>query len=214
MRKLYLLSALILCTIVSSCTRSNGNIVIKNFSYADSTKYAEVHISIDYPVSKSEVADSIRVRLHDLLQGNFQQYCQDFDDTTVVPYPGNSTDVDAFVKYYGDCISKRANTLSKQDDEERLEYALNEFEYSDEGKQEIIDGVFTWQFDVTLQTKQTPKYIVFASSDYVYMGGAHGGVTGLGCLTFSKETGKEIESFLVPESLEPLQAEMKKGLLE
>lgn len=213
MRKLFILSVIVLCAILSSCTRSDGNIVTKTFSYADSTKYAEVHISIDYPVSKSKVADSIRARLFDLLQGNFQLYCSGFDDTTSDPYPGDKTDVEAFVKYYGDYISQTANTLSKQDNDERIEYILNESDHTDEQKQDIIDGVFAWQFDITLQTKQTPKYIVFTSSDYLYTGGAHGGVAGLGSMTFSKETGKMIESFLVPESLEPLQGQLKKGLM-
>ncbi|MCQ2146266.1 MAG: RsiV family protein [Bacteroidales bacterium] len=216
MRKFILIAAYALAAVLlSSCTGSGSRIATRNYSYADSTKYAEVHLSIDLPITKSEVADSIKYRLLDLLQGSLQQYGRSYEDTTYVPYPGDLKDAQGFVKYYGENIFERSNALSKADDDQRVEYIMNSADFSDEERQFALDNVYTWQYDVTLyETEQTDKYIVFSSSDYVYMGGAHGGVTGLGSLTFSKETGKQIESFLLPESLFALQPYMKRGLME
>ena len=45
------------------------------------------------------------------------------------------------------------------------------------------------------------------------MGGAHGGVTGAGCITFDKSTGSIIEQFIDPGSEEDIQPLLRKGLV-
>lgn len=215
MRTLILFAFLVLSVAITSCTGPVGKIVTKNYSFADSTKYAEVHLSIDLPMSKSDVSDSIRTRLQELLQNSLQQYSKSYEDTTFVPYPGDLSDVQTFVNYYGKSIFDYASALSKNDDDQRKSFIMSDSDMLEEDKEYALDQVYTWQYDLSLyETDQTDKYVVFSSNDYVYMGGAHGGTTGLGSLTFSKETGKQIESFLLPESLYALQPYMKKGLME
>ena len=51
-----------------------------------------------------------------------------------------------------------------------------------------------WGYDFSLKKiGEGERYVVFQSEDYVYLGGAHGGVTGKGCLTFDKENGSYAE---------------------
>ena len=72
-----------------------------------------------------------------------------------------------------------------------------------------------WGYSFSLKKdRETERYVVFLSEDYVYMGGAHGGVVGRGPLTFDKKDGRQVEEFFEPSSLEAMQPLLRKGLVD
>ena len=90
-----------------------------------------------------------------------------------------------------------------------------EEEYGDSPqKEEILARMPGWEYDFSLsKIDDNGTYAVFLSQDYVYMGGAHGGVTGAGCLTFDKRDGSRIEAFLDPDCVEDIQPLLREGLV-
>jgi hypothetical protein len=72
-----------------------------------------------------------------------------------------------------------------------------------------------FEYDFSLvKTDETDRYVVFLNEDYVYLGGAHGGIVGQGPLTFDKKTGDLVEQFLEPGCLKDIQPLLRKGLAE
>ena len=72
-----------------------------------------------------------------------------------------------------------------------------------------------WEYEFSLEMiTDADYYAVFQSQDYIYMGGAHGGVTGAGCITFDKATGSIVEQFIAPGCEEDIQPLLRKGLVE
>ena len=84
---------------------------------------------------------------------------------------------------------------------------------TDEQRKEILDDMPGWEYDFgLLKERETDGYVVFLSQDYVYLGGAHGGVTGRGGLTFDKKDGHLVEQFLDPACLDAIQPLLRKGI--
>lgn len=208
----YIIAACIV-VVLSSCS-GRKTIKMDNYTFADSTKYALVTIDFDVPKGNSEIESSIRTRLVDIFEADIQYQADNYgDDVSIDKYKDDRDDTFSMVQYYGKSLSTYANFLSKLDDQARRE-SLDS--YSEEEIEEIIGQMmFRWDFDISLkEIDQTDKYIIFSSCDYVYLGGAHGGVTGQGTFTFSKKDGSLVTSFLDPSSEKALQPALKRGLVQ
>ena len=105
--------------------------------------------------------------------------------------------------------------LSQEDYDERVESIEENDGLSDEERAEILAEMPGWGYSFSLKKdRETERYVVFLSEDYVYMGGAHGGVVGRGPLTFDKKDGHQVEEFFEPSSLEAMQPLLRKGLVD
>ena len=84
---------------------------------------------------------------------------------------------------------------------------------TEDQRKEILDEMPGWEYEFNLlKDRETDKYVVFLSQDYVYLGGAHGGVTGRGGLTFGKKDGVLVDKMLDPACLDAIQPLLRKGL--
>lgn len=54
---------------------------------------------------------------------------------------------------------------------------------------------------------------VTSSQTYCYYGGAHGGVSGTGPITFLKSSGQKVDHFISPDAAKAMQPLLRKGLL-
>lgn len=175
--------------------------------FVDSTKYAHVAISGEFPIANDQITthicDSLFALLDDCL-GN-PDYA---DQRSIAPYAGTSRDWDSIVVYYGRAILEQMTAYSKTDEADRLAYASND-------DAAAYDDYFPrWEFQMEVKKIcQQQNYVVFSCNDYVYMGGAHGGSGGLGDIVFDLRDGSHFTNFFVPNVVQPMQPLLRRGLI-
>lgn len=187
----------------------------KVYAFKDSCKHLTLSISIEVPVGDDDASMKIRDSLIvDLARCVEMPGIQEEGSTFVEPYRGDMTDVRSVVDYYGkaayDCLLKQA--LS--DYEERIAFLDEDTTMLEEEKGRIKNDVPMWAFDFnSKRTTDTDEFQVYYSQIYCYYGGAHGGVTGTGGMTFSKATGDKIVRFISTDATKALQPLIRKGLI-
>ena len=130
------------------------------------------------------------------------------------PYDGYKDDVGSLLGYYRENAFAVISRSADEDAEERAKYILEDEDFTDEEKAEMLRDFPRWGYEFSLRKiDDTDRYVVFQSMDYIYMGGAHGGVTGRGCLTFSKQDGTPVSDFVDASRAAEMQPLMAEGLL-
>ena len=130
-------------------------------------------------------------------------------------YDGNPDQNAAVVDYYRRNAIDMLDSNAASDYEERAKYIQEDEDFTDEQKKEMLEDFPHWEYDFTLEKQyETDRYVVFNSTDYVYLGGAHGGITGQGSPTFDKKDGHRVEKFLKDDSLQQMQTLLAAGLVE
>ena len=128
-------------------------------------------------------------------------------------FKGDADKTESLLTYYRDKALEVLGKLSQEDFEERVNSIEENDGLTDEQRKEILDDMPGWEYDFgLLKERETDEYVVFLSQDYVYLGGAHGGVTGRGSLTFDKKDGHLVEQFLDPTCLDAIQPLLRKGI--
>lgn len=175
------------------CACSPKDFKTRTLSYADSTSYCHTSISVDLPTGNSSVEKRIRKSLISTLDTSTRFFgIYNEGSELFPPYAGRMSDVDACVDYYAHNLIETTDRIAQEE-----------------------ETYNPWECEISIKlTRLTDRYVVFDNSDYVYMGGAHGGVVGDGPLTFNLANGKLVEKFIEDSALEPLQEAMRKGLLE
>ena len=200
-------------SLLVSCETKKGTIDIKSYSYADTTEYASVSVSVELPASYRGVEAEITNILHQALDERLSRVTSFEGQRFFQPYDGDLSDNDAFVKYYFDEVVRLISGLAAQDAEERASYMKEDEQMTDAEIKDVLASFPGWEYEFTLsKIEDTPRYVVFESQDYIYMGGAHGGVGGDGCLTFSKEDGHLVKAIVEPENQEQMQSLLRNGL--
>lgn len=148
---------------------------------------SNAHLVVSLSLELPMGDDSITMQVRDSLIADF-----------VRPYAPEGQDPQAIVDNYGRRISSELLAQAQED------YAAS-----------TREDIPQWEF--RLSTKHLKTYVnydVYQSQGYVYYGGAHGGVTGTGALTFNRHSGEKIQRFLKPEAIEPLQYLLRRGLCQ
>ncbi|MBQ9713332.1 MAG: DUF3298 domain-containing protein, partial [Bacteroidales bacterium] len=82
-------------------------------------------------------------------------------------------------------------------------------------KADILANFPAWEYDYSFKKiDESDRYVVFYSQYYIYQGGAHGGITGAGGLTFDKKDGHLVETFFDSSSTSEMQPVLIKGLIQ
>lgn len=200
--------------VVCACQTEQGPIKTETFSFADSTAYATVAVSAELPASYKGVSAQITNILHQAIDEHLSRVTAYEGQRFFTPFDGDLSDHNAFVGYYFSEVMKLISGLSEQDAEERASYIEEDESLTAERKAEIMEHFPTWEYEYALKKiEDTPRYVVFESQDYIYMGGAHGGVGGGGCLTFCKKDGSYVDSIIDRDAEEEMQPLLEEGLL-
>ena len=182
--------------------------------YADSTAHSYLTLHAELPVGATPAARQIRQALVEVMDTQLSQIAPGEADRYFPRFAGNIDDTDALLTYYKDQTLAQIGKLSQDDADERERFIREDVELSEEQKAEILADIPSWGYDFKLEKlAETPGYVVFQSQNYIFMGGAHGGVTGDGYLTFDKKTGQRIEAMLDPGCTADIQPLLVKGLL-
>ena len=198
----------------ASCRSTHKELATEVFSTEDSTEYARLKINVELPVVAEGAAAETRRTLIGVMDEQLSRICS-FENTRHFPgFENPDAGNEEIVEYYRKMALSTIGRLSQSDVDERASYLENDPDISPERKAEILAEIPGWEYEFNLQkTEDTERYTVFQNNDYVYMGGAHGGITGFGCLTFDKKDGQLVDPILRPDCTEEMQPLLVKGLL-
>lgn len=222
-----------LLTVVSlvfvSCTNKNAEtaelenpftypLEMENYTFSDSSKYANISIKAVLPVAKDSVSQVIRDSLVNLVGNSIRGYQgSQMEDTKplIAKYNGDEKDAKSMLDYYSKEVSKLLNSQAKEDYDERVKYWEEDTTLTDEQRKEFKESVTPWDYsmDVT-KTSEDSTFVVFNDTEYAYIGGAHGGVFGWGGITFRFSDGSIVKEFLKDNVTKDIQPLLKKGLKE
>lgn len=191
---------------------------IENYTFSDSSKYANISIKAVLPVAKDSVSQVIRDSLVNIIGNSIRSYQgSQMEDSKplIAKYNGDEKDAKSMLDYYSKAVSKLLNSQAKEDYDERVKYWEEDTTLTEEQRKEFKEGVTPWDYsmDVT-KTSEDSTFVVFNDTEYAYIGGAHGGVFGWGGITFRFSDGSIVKDFLKDNVVKDMQPLLKKGLKE
>lgn len=191
---------------------------IENYTFSDSSKYANISIKAVLPVAKDSVSQVIRDSLVNIIGNSIRSYQgSQMEDSKplIAKYNGDEKDAKSMLDYYSKAVSKLLNSQAKEDYDERVKYWEEDTTLTEEQRKEFKESVAPWDYsmDVT-KTSEDSTFVVFNDTEYAYIGGAHGGVFGWGGITFRFSDGSIVKDFLKDNVLKDMQPLLKKGLKE
>ncbi len=206
---------ILMCAGLLSCRRTATDAVtVRHYAFADSTRYAQMSMSVELPDSAGPVSGAVRRALLKVLDGALSHVTSYEEGRLFPPYAGGCGDTEALLAYYRDSAFAQVARLAREDVLDRQENILADADLSEERKREMIAAAPLWGYDYSLEeVSDTLDYIVFLSQDYIYMGGAHGGVTGAGYFTFDRRDGSLVEDMVDPSQTDALQPLLARGLV-
>ena len=213
MRKIFAVGLAVLAA--AACRPSGGkDLQTETVNYEDSTAHADLSIQVELPVAgQGAAADRIRASLVDVMDGQLSHIGSYEEERLFPPYEGSTDKTDLLLEYYRGKALESIGKQAQEDYDERVA-SIEENDGLTEGqRKEILDEMPGWEYEFNLlKSRETDRYVVFLSQDYVYLGGAHGGVTGRGGLTFGKKDGVLVDKMLDPACLDAIQPLLRKGL--
>ena len=191
---------------------------MEDYTFSDSSKYANISIKAVLPVAKDSVSQVIRDSLVNIIGNSIRSYQgSQMEDSKplIAKYNGDEKDAKSMLDYYSKAVSKLLNSQAKEDYDERVKYWEEDTTLTEEQRKEFKEGVTPWDYsmDVT-KTSEDSTFVVFNDTEYAYIGGAHGGVFGWGGITFRFSDGSIVKDFLKDNVLKDMQPLLKKGLKE
>lgn len=212
---LVLLCSILPSCVFLSCQRIGGELSTKVYTFEDSSAHARMEFWAELPCKNDSASRAIRDGLLELLDGQLG-YIVSFEGTRQFePYSGDRQDTEAYLKYYFDNALKVLERDSADDARQRESYMREDDQMAEEEIAEILAGMPGWEYEFSLaKIADTKDYVVFQSQDYVYLGGAHGGVTGAGGITFDRKSGRRVTQVIDPGCAEDIQPMLREGLTD
>lgn len=192
----------------AACTTTPKAVTISDFTFSDTTRYVSFNMDIELPSDNNDVSAQMRQTIMDTVAQQLVNL-QDREMALQAPSLHNEADMLALAK----SVKSTLDSLSKADCNERNSYVISDTTLTDADKKMICESWPGWEYDITVKkVADTLSYVVFSSFNYVYMGGAHGGVSGAGYLTFDRKSGRLFTDFLKEECFAELKPLVRKGL--
>ena len=213
MRKIFAIGLAVVAAV--ACRPSGGkDLKTETVNYEESAAHADLSIKVELPVpGQGAAADRIRKALVEVMDGQLSHIGSYEEERLFPDYEGDTDKTESLLAYYRDKALESIGRLSQEDYDERVASIEENDGLTDGQRKEILAEMPGWEYDFSLlKDRETDRYVVFLSEDYVYLGGAHGGIIGRGGLTFDKKDGALVEQFLDPACLDAIQPLLRKGL--
>ncbi len=192
------MAAAVCMTAVAACNNQSKSLKTESFSASDTTAHSSFTMKAELPAGKDAASENIRRELIGVMDSQLAFICSYEGDRVFPAFEGEGSN-EAVFNYYKENAAKRLRDLGGEDAAERAEYFDGE-----------IPG---WEYEFSLtKTADTLGYVVFQNLDYIYTGGAHGGMIGHGDMTFDRKTGERIK-FLDGDVTGAMQPLLVKGLI-
>ena len=213
MRKIFAVGLAVLAA--AACRPSGGkDLQTETVNYEDSTAHADLSIQAELPVAgQGAAADRIRASLTEVMDGQLSHIGSYEEERLFPAFEGDFSKTESLVMYYRDKALESIGKQAQEDYDERVNSIEENAGLTDGQRKEILADMPGWEYDFSLlKDRETDRYVVFLSQDYVYLGGAHGGVVGRGGLTFDKKEGALVEKMVDSANLDAVQPLLRKGL--
>jgi hypothetical protein len=194
------MAAAVCMTAVAACNNQSKSLKTESFSASDTTAHSSFTMKAELPAGKDAASENIRRELIGVMDSQLA-FIDSYESDRVFPAFEGDGNNEQICNYYKENAAKHLRALAGQDSAERAEYFDGDIP---------IPG---WEYDFSLtKTADTLGYIVFQNLDYIYTGGAHGGMIGHGDMTFDRKTGERIKILNdnVADAMQPL---LVKGLI-
>ena len=215
MRKIFAVGLAVVAAV--ACRPSGGkDLKTETLNYEESADHADLSMKVELPVSgQSAAGDRIRASLVEVMDAQLSHIGTYEEERLFPEFEGDRSQTESLVTYYRDKALESIGRLSQEDYDERVASIEENDGLTDGQRKEFIDQMPGWEYEFNLlKDRETDQYVVFTSQDYVYLGGAHGGVIGRGGLTFDKKDGALVEKMLDPNCLDAIQPLLRKGLTQ
>lgn len=198
-----------------SCNTSNQPLKTEHKLLEDSSQFARISMDIELPLANSAAAKAIRDTLLSALYQQMSYIPFESEENLYPAFSGDETDTGAALEYLKSETLKVLAEVSGRDAASRAEYIMEDSSLSREQKEAIIADYPTWEHDYSMaKIADNGPYAVFMSMNNIYNGGAHGGVTGRGAMTFDKRDGHLVKPMLLPGCTDAIQPLLVEGLIE
>ena len=215
LRKIFAVGLAVLAAV--ACRPSGGkDLITETLNYEESAAHADLSMKVELPVSgQSAAADRIRATLVEVMDAQLSHIGSYEEERLFPEYEGDRSKTEPLVTYYRDKALEAIGRLSQEDYDERVASIEENDGLTDGQRKEFIEQMSGWEYEFNLlKDRETDRNVVFISQDYVYLGGAHGGILGRGGLTFDKKDGALVEKMLDPGCLDAIQPLLRKGLTQ
>lgn len=191
-------TAFAVAVLSGACSNPQSS-VTETVSCNDSSQYVRFSMKCEIPVVTSPADAAIRDSIISRAVLELERFGSFEQPHRLPEFEGDSNDMKALISFYGHETFLYLESLAQEDMQERIGYTM---------------FLPAWEYTADVRKiSESASYVVYESRNYIYMGGAHGGVTGEGQMTFRKSDGRLIESFIRPGSELELQDALKEGLL-
>jgi len=208
------IEGLLLGLLLVSCKGGKQPLEYESFCYQDSSQNAVVHIQGQLPIARDKSEQAMRDTMLYLMQSDICTAAASSDSIILEPYNGTCDSVNLFAKHYGRQLYDTFYRLSQADWKERESMIQSDSTLSETEKISLIENGPQWMYSLDVKhVSENNRYLVLSFCDYIYQGGAHGGISGAGAVTFAKQTGQRISKFLIPDCEEKIQPLLVTGLL-
>lgn len=205
----------VLLMLAAACTGDKPEFKTETRHYEGSTEHATLTIDAELPVATTEGSSVMRQTLVDVMDNALSRIDSYAKKRYFPRFEGDVNDTDALFEYYEKQSLDEIGALAQEMCDERAQGILESETLTDEEKDKYLDDMPGWGFEFNLKkVYETPSYVVFDSQNYIYMGGAHGGIVGAGPMTFDKKSGMRIRDFFEPGSEEGMQELLRSGMAE
>ena len=210
-----LAAAVAIVLTVAACTPKNTGIGFEQRHFADSTAHAYVTLDVDLPEADGRAARAVRASLVEMMDQSLS-HADSYEEERAFPrFSGNEDDTEALMGYYEERTLRHVDGLSQADFDDRERSIRENAELTDAEKAELVAEAPKWSYEYKLQKlSETERYLVFSAQEYVYMGGAHGGIIGAGFPTFDLQDGHQVTPVLRPDCVEDIQPLLVRGLMQ
>jgi len=214
MTRIHLTATAALILGLAACTPKNSAFDFEKVDFADSTAHAYLTMKVELPVAGGAASRAVRSALLDLMDQSLSHADTYVEERAFPRFSGNTADTDALMAYYEEQTLRHVDNLARGDYDERERAIRENAELSAAEKDEFLADFPKWSYELNLEKiADTERYLVFSAQEYVYMGGAHGGVIGAGFPTFDRQDGHHVTPVLRPDCTEDIQPLLVSGLL-
>ncbi|MBP5626157.1 MAG: DUF3298 domain-containing protein [Bacteroidales bacterium] len=201
--------------LVASCTPKLSGIRTEKCQFSDEGAHARLSIEAELPVAATEGTAVMRQTLVDMMDRALTHIGYGEEGRAFPRFDGDIDDAGALGTYYGGKAFADLAAKSQADVDLRTADIEANGALTDEERAHALAEIPGWEFDFKLKkVYETDRIAVFDAIEYIYLGGAHGGVGGDGALTFDKESGMRIRDFFVPGAAAEMQDLLRRGLTE
>lgn len=210
MKKFLFVAAAVLLALVGCEPKQKVSDETEMAAYTDSTMLLIFNMDVELPIASDEVSSSVRRDLLEVYIENLSKF--GYDEAAIDKMYGvsDSLDIETLVAQLGNDVFESLSALAEDDAEER---ASDWDEDLDMDFEDHYD--FQWECLTSLKrVLDADSYWVYLSEDYEYLGGAHGGVSGAGYLTYSKADGSRVTGFIDDSQLDQMQDVLRQGIID